>query len=137
MRRVAHELLAINALWIGLADLVLLAHLAYLVFLPTGGFLAWRWPRVLPLHVVAVLVALVSITIGFDCPLTSWEQSFRRHGGQRAYTDGFVDHYLTGHIYPHGYAWLVQVLFGVCIFVSYTGLVLRKRSARRTVGSVA
>lgn len=131
----AHQLLAVNAYWVGLADLVLVAHLAYLAFLPTGGFLAWRWPKVLPVHVVAVLVALVSITIGFDCPLTTWEQSFRRHGGQRAYTDGFVDHYLTGHVYPHGDAWVVQLVFATCIVVSYVGLVLRRRSSTRPVGS--
>jgi hypothetical protein len=132
---VAHTL-AVNAVWVGLADLVLVAHLAYLAFLPTGGFLAWRWPKILPLHVVAVAVALVSITVGFDCPLTSWEQSLRRHGGQRAYTNGFVAHYLTGHVYPHGDAWLVQALFALCIVVSYAGLAVRQRSARRTVGSV-
>jgi len=132
---VAYELLAVNAVLIGLADLVLVAHLAYLVFLPTGGFLAWKWPKVVPIHLVALAVALVSITIGFDCPLTSWEQSLRRHGGQRAYTDGFVDHYLTGRAYPHGYAWVVQVVFAVCVVVSYAGLALRRRSLHRTVGS--
>jgi NO-binding membrane sensor protein with MHYT domain len=132
---VLRELLAENAVWIGLADLVLLAHLAYLAFLPTGGFLAWRWPQVLPAHIVAVVVGLVSITIGFDCPLTSWEQSLRRRGGRRTYTDGFVDHYLTGHVYPHGYAWLVQLVFALCVVASYTGLALRRRSDHRTVGS--
>jgi hypothetical protein len=132
---VAPELLAQNAVWIGLADLVLLAHLAYLAFLPIGGFLAWRWPKVLPFHVAAVVVGLISVTVGFDCPLTSWEQSFRRRGGQRAYTDGFVDHYLNGHVYPHGYAWLVQLVFAICIVVSYAGLALRRHSSRRTVGS--
>jgi hypothetical protein len=128
--------LAVNAVWVGLADVVLVVHLAYLAFLPTGGFLAWRWPKILPWHIVAVAVGLVSITVGFDCPLTSWEQSLRRHGGQRAYTNGFVDHYLTGHVYPHGDAWVVQALFALCIVVSYVGLALRRRSARRTVGSV-
>ena len=131
----ALELLAVDAYWIALADLVLVAHLAYLVFLPAGGFLAWRWPKVLPFHFAAVVVGLVSITIGFDCPLTSWEQSLRRRGGERAYTDGFVDHYLTGHVYPHGYAWLVQVVFAICIVVSYAGLALRRRASPRTVGS--
>jgi hypothetical protein len=133
---VAYELLAVNAVWIGLADVVLIAHLAYLAFLPSGGFLAWRWPKIVPVHLAALAVGLVSITIGFDCPLTSWEQSFRRNGGQHAYTDGFVDHYLTGRVYPHGYAWLVQVVFALCVVVSYVGLFLRRRSLNRTVGSV-
>ena len=114
--------------WLALADAILVVHLAYLAFIPLGGFLALRWPRLVPVHVVATVVGLVSITIGFDCPLTTWEQHFRGRGGERPYRDGFVKHYLTGHVYPHGYDWLVQVVFGVAVVGSY---VLVVRSARR------
>ena len=122
-------------MYVALADAVLVLHLAYVAFIPLGGFLALRRPRVLWLHAAAVLVGLVSITVGFDCPLTTWEQSLRRRGGQRAYTDGFVDHYLTGHVYPHGYAWAVQVVFGVCVLVSYVLVVRRMLRSQRIVGS--
>ena len=124
-------------MYVALADSVLVLHLAYLAFIPLGGLLALRWPRVVGAHLAAVLVGVVSITVGFDCPLTTWEQSLRRRGGQVPYRDGFVDHYLTGHVYPHGYDWAVQVLFGVCIVVSYVFLVRRTLRARRLVGSVA
>jgi hypothetical protein len=116
-----------------LADVVLVAHLAYLVYLPVGPFIAWHWPRTIWLHAACLAVAIVSITIGFDCPLTSWEQSLRRAGGQRAYTDGFVDHYLAGKVFPHGDAWVVQVVFGVCIVVGYAGYFARRRSRRAPV----
>ncbi len=69
-------------------------------------------------HVVAVAVGVVSITINFDCPLTTWEQDFRRRAGH-PYHDGFIDHYFTGRVYPTGYQWVVQLLFGVCIVTSY------------------
>jgi Protein of Unknown function (DUF2784) len=111
-----------------LADLIVVVHLAYLVFIPVGGFLAWRWPRLVPIHLAAVAIALVSITIGFECPLTTWEQSLRRLGGQAAYTDGFIDHYLTGRVYPHGHDTLVQLVFGAAVLASYVGLYLRQRS---------
>jgi hypothetical protein len=102
-----------------LADAIVVLHLAYLAFIPFGGILAFRWPRLTWLHLAAVAIGLISITIGFDCPLTSWEQSLRRHAGQRAYTNGFVDHYLTGRVYPLGYAWAVQSVFGLCAVGSY------------------
>ncbi|HEX4491055.1 MAG TPA: DUF2784 domain-containing protein [Acidimicrobiia bacterium] len=108
-----------DTVWIGLADGVLVVHLAYLAFIPLGGFLAWRRPRLVWVHLVAIAVGVVSITIGFDCPLTSWEQSFRRRGGQRPYRDGFVDHYLTGRVYPHGYEWAVWLVFGAGIAAAY------------------
>jgi hypothetical protein len=111
-----------------LADLIVVVHLAYLVFIPVGGFLAWRWPRLVPVHLAAVAVALVSVTIGFECPLTTWEQSLRRLGGQKPYADGFIDHYLTGRLYPHGHDTLIQLLFGAAVIVAYVGLYLRQRS---------
>jgi len=115
---------------VALADAVLGLHLAYLAYLPLGGFLAWRWRRTIWLHVAAVLVGLASVTIHFDCPLTTWEQSLRRRGGQHVYTDGFVDHYLTGKLYPHGYAWAVQLFFGVCIVVSWIVFFTHARAGR-------
>jgi hypothetical protein len=114
----------VDAVWIALADLVLVVHLAYLAFIPLGGFLARRWPRTVWLHGVAIAVGAASITVGFDCPLTTWEQSFRRRGGRRPYRDGFVDHYLKGRVYPHGDEWAVWLIFGVCIAASYALLLV-------------
>ena len=68
-------------MWVVLADTVLVLHLTYLAFVPLGGLFVLRWPRVVWVHLVAVAVAVVSITVRFDCPLTTWEQSLRRRGG--------------------------------------------------------
>ena len=115
-------------MWNVLADAVVILHLAFLVFVALGGFLAWRRRWIIPIHIAAVVVGLASITVHFDCPLTTWEQSLRRRAGEHAYTDGFVDHYLKGHVYPHGYDWLVQVVFATCVVVSYVGLFVRDRA---------
>ncbi len=120
---------------IWLADAVIAAHLAYLAFIPAGGFIARRRPRVVWLHLAAVAVGVLSITIGFDCPLTTWEQELRRHGGQHAYTTGFVDHYLRGRVFPHGFDWAVQALFGACVVVSYALIIGRDRRLRGRRGS--
>jgi hypothetical protein len=114
-----------------LADAVVVVHLAYLAFIPVGGMLAVRWRRVVWPHLVAVAVGVASITVGFDCPLTTWEQWLRRHGGQRAYSNGFVDHYLTGRIYPHGYDWAVQLAFAASVAASYALIVSRGRRRAR------
>src|SRR5580765_7284483 len=102
--------------------------MAYLVFILVGGFLAWRWPRLIPFHLAAVATAIVSVTVGFECPLTNWEQSLRRHGGEKPYTNGFIDHYLTGKVYPHGHDTLVQLVIGAAVVVAYVGLVVRQRT---------
>jgi hypothetical protein len=115
------------SVYVWLADTVLVLHLAFLAFIMFGGFLAWRWPRLIWAHLVCVAIGVVSITVGFDCPLTTWEQSLRRRGGQRAYTKGFVDHYLAGRVFPHGYAWAAQLVIATCVVVSWVGLVQRHR----------
>ena len=112
------------------ADAIVVVHLAYLVFIPVGGVLALRWSRLVGPHLVAVAIGVASITVGFDCPLTTWEQWLRRKGGQQAYTNGFVDHYLTGRIFPRGYAWAVQALFAACFVASYAVIIGRRSSSR-------
>jgi uncharacterized protein DUF2784 len=99
--------------------------------IPLGGLLVWRWPRVVWAHLTAITIGVASITIGFDCPLTTWEQSLRRRAGQRPYTSGFNDHYLAGHIYPHGYEWAVQAIFAACIVGWYVVVVRHWRGVRQ------
>ena len=113
-----------------LADVVVAAHLAYLAFIPVGGFLAWRWLRIIWVHLCAVAVGLGSVTVGFDCPLTTWEQALRRRGGGTPFEGGFVEHYLTGRLYPHGFDLVVQVVIAVSVFVAYAGLLAQQRRRR-------
>ena len=111
-----------------LADLVVVVHVAYVLFIPVGGFLAWRWPRVFPVHLASVVVAIASVTVGFDCPLTTWENSLRRRGGETSYTDGFLNHYFAGRLYPHGHDTLVQLVIAAAVLISYVGFFLRQRA---------
>ena len=120
-----------------LADVIVAAHVAYLVFIPVGGFLAWRWRKLLAAHLAAVAVGAVSITIGFECPLTSWEKWLRERGGQHPYDGGFIDHYLTGTVYPHGYDRVVQATMAVAVIAAYAALIRRRSSSRPTRGRAA
>src|SRR5262249_3590501 len=118
-----------------LADVVAVVHLAYLAFIPVGGFLCWRWRRLIPFHLSAIPVPAMSVTIGFECPLTTLENALRRRGGEPAYRGGFVDHYLTGKVYPSGHDTAVQLVIGAVVVVSYAGLFVRWRRERRGLGS--
>jgi hypothetical protein len=115
-----------------LADLVVMVHLAYLAFLPAGAILVTRRPRLAPLHLGAIAVAITSLTVGFDCPLTTWEQTLRRGGGQHPYPGGFVDHYLTGGAFPHGADRVAQIAVAVIVAAAYLRLARRSPTRRRT-----
>jgi hypothetical protein len=57
------------------------AHFAYLIYLPSGGFLALHWPRSVALHVPTVLWAAGVVGFRFPCPLTWLEQWARARAG--------------------------------------------------------
>jgi Protein of Unknown function (DUF2784) len=60
------------------ADVVAATHGTFIAFLLVGGFLAWRWPRLVWTHVPAVVVTAAVFALGADCPLTDLEKQFRR-----------------------------------------------------------
>lgn len=117
-----------------LADGIAVAHMLFLLYVTFGGFLAWRWPRTIVLHGFAVAWGLGSVVVGFECPLTDAE-NWARHRADAAGLppSGFIDHYLTGVIYPDSALGLVRALVAACVLVSWVGL---WRRARR-VSSVA
>lgn len=115
-----------------LADVTVVVHLAFLLYVTFGGFLAWRWPRTLVLHVVAVVWGFATVLVGFDCPLTDLETWARRRAGIAGLPpSGFIDHYLTGVIYPESAVGLVRAAVAVTIVVSWLGWWLRRRRVSR------
>jgi Protein of Unknown function (DUF2784) len=111
--------------------LVIGLHYAFLAYVVSGGFLAWRWPRSIGLHVLLVAWAGVGLLVSLPCPFTSWENALRRRAGEPVLPSGFIDHYVDGVLFPHRYVGVVQVLVASSIAVSWVGFVLRQRSARR------
>jgi len=115
------------------ADLLLVLHLAFILFVLCGGLLAvWR-RRFAFLHLPAVLWAVLLELNGWLCPLTPWEQQLRLAAGAAGYTGGFISHYLLPLIYPDGLQrnvqmWLAGIVIGVNLLV-YGGLLLRRPRA--------
>ena len=100
--------------------LVVAAHFAFMVYLVIGGFLAVPWPRTFPLHLGAVGWAVGIVTVHWDCPLTGIERWARRHGGMAPLgSKGFIEHYITGVLYPEAWVAAVQVAVFVVVAVSW------------------
>lgn len=104
-------------IWRTLADLVLLLHLCFVLFVILGGVLALRWPRVAWVHVPVALYGAFIEFAGFVCPLTPLENALRRRGGEAGYEGGFIDHYVTATIYPQGLTRTAQLVLGVAVLV--------------------
>jgi hypothetical protein len=110
-----------------LADVTMVVHFAFLAYVVTGGFLAWRWPRAIWAHLLVAGWGLSTVVFHLDCPLTWVEDWARRRAGDAGLSRGFIDTYLTGIIYPERYTGLMQLLAAVAVAVSWTGVALRRR----------
>ncbi len=83
-----------------LADLVLVLHLAFIVFVVAGGLLALRWRWAPLVHLPAALWGVVVQVSGRVCPLTPLENALLSAAGEAGYAGGFIEHYLVPTIYP-------------------------------------
>lgn len=83
-----------------LADMVLLLHVAFILFALSGGLIIlWkRW--VVWIHLPVLLWASVVNLAGWTCPLTPLENALRALAGQVGYEGGFVEHYVVPLVYP-------------------------------------
>jgi len=100
-----------------LADLVVLAHLAFIVFALFGGLLALRWRRLPWAHLPAVVWAAAVEFLGWFCPLTPLENWLRRASGHAGYSGGFIAHYVMPIIYPAELTREVQMAAGWFVVV--------------------
>jgi hypothetical protein len=95
-----------------LADLVLVVHLTFVLFVVLGGLLVLRRPRLAWLHVPAAIWGVLIEYTGWICPLTPLENSFRVRGGESGYSGGFIEHYIQPLLYPAGLTRSTQVVLG-------------------------
>jgi hypothetical protein len=98
-----------------LADLLLVIHAAFVLFVVAGGLLVLRWPRLAWLHLPAAAWGAAIELAGFICPLTPIEKAWRRAAGGSAYAGGFIEHYVTAALYPSGLTRPIQIGLGVMV----------------------
>lgn len=100
-----------------LADVVLLLHLAFILFVVLGAFLARRFPRLVWLHLPAAAWGALVELAGWVCPLTPLENHLRRLGGEAGYEGGFIGRYLLPVVYPEALSRQLQVALGLGVIV--------------------
>lgn len=119
-----------------LADIVVLLHFGFILFVLFGGLLVLKWPRMLWVHIPVFAWGVFIEWVGWICPLTPLEQRLRAAGGDAAYEGGFIDHYIMPLVYPPGLTREMQwILGGVVLALNSTVYVIvflrrRKRSTK-------
>lgn len=112
-----------------LADLILAAHVAVVVFIVGGQLLfslgawrGWAWIRNWPLrltHLLLIGFVVVQTWAGELCPLTIWEQDLRRAAGQASHAESFIGYWMGELLYIDAPWWAFTV-----VYTAFFGLVV-------------
>jgi hypothetical protein len=122
-----------------LADLVVVLHFGFVLFVVGGGLLALRWPRLTRVHLPTAVWGVLIEFGGWLCPLTPLENWLRRRSGGAGYAGGFVEHYVLPVLYPSGLTRGVQLALGLIVLVvnvAVYGYLLRHRRLRAGAAAV-
>jgi hypothetical protein len=117
-----------------LANLLVIAHLAFILFAVLGGLLVLYRSWLCLVHLPAAAWGVFIELSGRICPLTPLENHFRRLSGSAGYRGGFVEHYLLPLIYPAGLTREVQLVLALGVLLgnlAVYGFVAHRRVRRR------
>jgi hypothetical protein len=117
-----------------MADLVVVIHFAFVLFVVLGGLLVLRWRWLAYLHLPAAVWGTLIEFAGWICPLTPLEKSLRQTAGGEGYAGSFVEHYILPLLYPTALTRNIQLLLGTGVLVVNLviyAIVLRRRSQAR------
>ena len=114
-----------------LADLLVVFHLVFILYVIAGALLIFKWKKTLWLHLPSCFWGMTVEFTGWICPLTPWEIQLRRLAGEEGYTGSFIEHYLIPIIYPSGLTREVQMVLGGTVLIVnlslYTLILINRR----------
>lgn len=100
-----------------LADLVVLVHFVFVLFVILGGLLVLVRPVWIWFHLPAAIWGVVVELAGYVCPLTPLEIYLRLRGGGEGYDSDFVANYILPVLYPEELTRNVRIVLGLGVLV--------------------
>lgn len=99
------------------ADLVLVIHLGFVVFVVLGGLLVLKLRWCAWIHLPAAFWGALVELAGWPCPLTPLEKWLRASAEQEVYSGSFVQHYLYQVLYPHNLTRFDQFVLAAIVVI--------------------
>ena len=99
------------------ADIIVLVHFAFVLFVLFGGVLLVWWRRLVWLHLPAVIWGMLIEFTGWICPLTPYENQLRKQAGLEMYDGDFVMRYIMPILYPEDLTRSLQIILGLIVLL--------------------
>ena len=123
-----------------LADLVLVAHFAFVLFvvgsLPLiwlGAAAGWRWVRHFGFrlaHLAAILIVSAEAVAGIWCPLTLWEDALRGTTPEKSFVARWV-HALLFYDLPPAVFTMAYLLFAGLVALTWWRIPPHRRTSQK------
>lgn len=109
-------------------------HFLALLYIGLGGFLAWRRPKSIFIHIFFALWGVAVNVLPLSCPLTELEDYLRELRGLEPLPGGFNEYYIYDTLFPRDVLPVVGVGALVLVVFSYVGAYVswRTRGASRS-----
>lgn len=119
-----------------MADLIVIIHFAFILFVVFGGLLVLKWRWLIWFHIPAVIWGALIEFAGWVCPLTVLENRLRFTDGVD-YASGFIEHYIIPIIYPSVLTREIQCGLGLAVLGlnCWFYLKLYRKSVKKQAGS--
>src|SRR5512139_2187418 len=115
-----------------LADIVVIVHLLWILFLITGAYWGRKHRVVMIVHGAGLLFAVVINLFVWYCPLTHLEAWLMVKQGVSAYPGSFIGHYAYRLVYldvPPSVITFLTILLAVATWWAYRSALTAKKSS--------
>ena len=100
------------------ANLTLLAHFGFIVFVIFGAFFLFLSKKIAFIHVPSVIYGAYVELSHSICPLTYLENWFLRQSDSKSYSSSFIEHYIFPMVYPVNLTSEIQLFLGFLLILT-------------------
>ena len=111
------------------ADLTLVVHFAFIIFVIFGALLFFVSTKIIYVHVPTLIWGIYIELSHSVCPLTYLENWFLQKANLTTYSEGFIQNYLVPIVYPKNLTEDLQTYFAIVLIVANMimyGLIISK-----------
>ena len=98
-----------------LANLTLITHLIFILFVIFGGLLFFIISKVIYIHLPALIWGIYIELTSSVCPLTYLENWLLYQSGLTTYSNSFINNYILPTIYPEHLTAGLQIYLGISL----------------------